>query len=347
MKEKQLEWARATVARLEKDGLTPSPENYALFYAYYAGRLPDLNKTVDGLAHQFGGLSQEQCVDVYSKHLGVEAERKALTDANSALDVELRKVMTLLNEAATGTKTFDKTLTSFNGELAAPKSIEQLKAVVARVANETKTIADQNVKLQKQLTESTQQMTEMRTNLDKVRQESLIDALTEVGNRKFFQDEMARLTREATETGEPLCLLMVDIDFFKKFNDSHGHLVGDQVLRLVGHTLKENIKGRDIVARYGGEEFAIMLPQTPLEIAGRLANQLRATVGTKKITRKPSNESLGTITLSIGVTQFQPGEDIPVFIERADGGLYKAKQTGRNRVVVETPAPAATATQAV
>ncbi|MBI1274040.1 MAG: diguanylate cyclase [Alphaproteobacteria bacterium] len=334
MKEKQFEWARATVARLEQEELQPTPENYSLFFAYYSGRMPGLNQAIDKLTARHGSLSQEQCGDLYTAHLGMEKEQQVLEETNTALDVELRKVMSLLDQANTGTRSFDKTLTNFSGELQAPRSIDQLRAVVKRVATETKVISDQNVKLQKQLSESTEQMAEMRTNLDKVRQESLIDALTKVGNRKFFQDEIARLTAEATETHESLCLLMIDIDYFKKFNDTHGHLVGDQVLRLVGHTLTENVKGRDVICRYGGEEFAIMLPATPLEAAGRVADQLRVTVGTKKITRKPSNESLGTITLSIGVTQYVGGEPATVMVERADGALYKAKQTGRNKVMI-------------
>ena len=114
--------------------------------------------------------------------------------------------------------------------------------------------------------------------------------MTEVGNRKYFNHEILRTTAEAREDGLPLSLLMVDIDHFKKFNDTYGHLIGDQVLRLVARTLVENLKGRDIIARYGGEEFVILLPHTRVQDAERVANQLRAGLATKQIKKRNSNE---------------------------------------------------------
>ena len=156
--------------------------------------------------------------------------------------------------------------------------------------------------------------------------------------RKAFTLDLDRITHEATKEGEALSILMVDIDFFKKFNDKYGHLVGDQVLKLVAKTLRENVKGRDSVARWGGEEFAILLPQTRMEDAIKVGDYLRRLVASKKIMRKPQNEELGTITLSMGATLYLPGEPIDDFVNRADQALYRAKQEGRNRVLGNAPA---------
>ncbi len=332
--EQHKEWGQLAFARVFKEGLPPSPENYALFFTYYAHRIPDLNMSIDELAKQFGSVSQEQCNDLFMAHVGVEAERKALAKANEILDAELQKILKMLDSTSQGTDRFGKTLDQFTGQLNTPPDMGTLKTIVGRVAQETRMITDQNARLQTQLSQSTQQMAELRYNLDKVKQESLTDPLTEVGNRKYFQNEIERLLNEAAETNTPLSLLMVDIDFFKKFNDTYGHLIGDQVLKLVGRTLLENIKGRDVVARYGGEEFAVLLPQTGQDAAMHLAEQLRRAVGTKKITKKNTNETLGAITLSIGVAQYRKDEPMTSLIDRADQGLYQAKQTGRNRVVV-------------
>jgi diguanylate cyclase len=332
--EQHKEWGQQAFTRLLQESLPPSPENYALFFCYYAQRIPDLNMSIDELSKQFGLVTQEQCNDLFTAHVGVEAERKALAKANHILDTELQKVLTLFDQASQGTDRFGKTLDHFNGQLNMPPEFAALKSIVGRVAQETHLIADQNSRLQTQLSQSTQQVTELRYSLDVVKQESLTDSLTEVGNRKFFELEIERLLHEAEETHVPLTLLMVDIDFFKKFNDNYGHLVGDQVLKLVGRVLRDNVKGRDVVTRYGGEEFAIILPQTPQEVGAHLAEQLRSAVGTRTITKKNSNQSLGTITLSIGVAQHQPGETLLQLIDRADKGLYQAKHSGRNRVVV-------------
>ncbi|CAO3400004.1 Putative diguanylate cyclase (GGDEF domain) [Azospirillum palustre] len=134
---------------------------------------------------------------------------------------------------------------------------------------------------------------------------------------------------------QPLSLLMVDIDHFKSFNDTHGHLVGDHVLKLVARMLTECIKGRDTATRYGGEEFAIILPRTSLENATRLAEQVRVFVGGRQIVNKARNANYGTVALSVGVAQFRPGEPALTLVRRADQALYAAKRSGRNRVTAE------------
>jgi diguanylate cyclase len=331
-------WARQAFEHLVRDGLPPLPNNYAIYFAYYSGSNPNLKMAMDMLA-QTGPLSQQQCSDLYTTHLGLEAEHKVLKDANEAIEHEIRKAMTVIDTAASGTQKFGETLNNFTGELNTSNSMEQIRAVVTKVAGETRVIAEQNQRLQAQLANTTEQLTEMRFNLDAVNRESQIDPLTEVGNRKFFATELARSLAEAEETQAPLTLIMVDIDHFKKFNDSYGHLVGDQVLRLVARTLVENLKGRDVIARYGGEEFVILLPQTRLMDAEKVANQLRAALSTKLIRRRNTNETLGVVTISIGAAEYCVYEDGDSLIARADGALYKAKQTGRNKVMSETLTP--------
>jgi diguanylate cyclase len=128
---------------------------------------------------------------------------------------------------------------------------------------------------------------------------------------------------------------MIDIDHFKKFNDTYGHLIGDEVLRVVARLLRENVKGRDTPARYGGEEFAVILPQTSLNHAAKLAEQIRNTLASRKVHDKRTDASYGTLTVSIGAAKFQPGEPLDPLVQRADQALYRAKNQGRNRVVTE------------
>ena len=139
----------------------------------------------------------------------------------------------------------------------------------------------------------------------------------------------------ALASGEPLSLLMFDIDHFKSFNDSYGHLTGDQVLRLVGMSLKQTIKGQDITARYGGEEFAVVLPNTALRQALTVADHIRRAVMAKELKKKSTGEILGRVTISVGVSMLKPGDDTDSLIERADACLYAAKRNGRNRVICE------------
>ncbi len=144
---------------------------------------------------------------------------------------------------------------------------------------------------------------------------------------------MRRAITKAMEEGADLCLIMMDIGHFKKFNDTYGHQVGDQDLKLLANTLKEGTKGKDTAARYGGEEFATILPLTDLDGAFRFADNLRKTISLKELRNKTTDEKLGQITVSAGLAQFDLGEPISQFIVRADEALYMAKHGGRDRVV--------------
>jgi diguanylate cyclase len=314
--------------------LLPTPENYAVFFAFCEGGDNSLvNEVTEMLAKHAkepGRLATAVQV-IYEKYLAAQSAEAVVSQTATLFDVELRQIMELVQGAQAGADKYGTSLDEFGASLTTAP-IEQIKTMVAAMAAETQAMAQQNQQLQDQLSISMSQVNDLKTNLDTVKQESLRDPLTGVGNRKAFTTELVRATNETREQGQTLCIVMVDIDHFKKFNDKYGHLVGDQVLKLVASALKENIKGRDTVARWGGEEFALLLPQTPLDFAVKLADSLRNVMAQKKIIRKPQNEDLGQITLSMGATEYVYGEDINDFVDRADQALYRAKQNGRNRV---------------
>ena len=164
---------------------------------------------------------------------------------------------------------------------------------------------------------------------------ALTDPLTGLGNRKYFDRMIEMAVQSSLASGEPLSLLMFDIDHFKAFNDSFGHLTGDQVLRLVALSVRHAIKGQDITARYGGDEFAVLLPDTALRQALIVADHIRRGVMAKELRKKSTGEILGRVTISIGVAMLKQGDDTDALIERADACLYAAKRNGRNRVISE------------
>lgn len=318
---------------LQEDGLEPSPDNFAVYYAFYADTNPNLKMAMGALIDQYGGLSQQQCTELFLAHLSLEAENKMLQTSSKSISDEIQNVMGVLEKSNQDSTEFNQTLNSFSGTLQSNVSLDQIRSAVSRVANETRIMAEQNQRLQAQLAHSTQELTEMRYNLDEVRKASLVDPLTNIGNRKHFDIELVRTVAECEENNAPLSMLMCDIDHFKKFNDTYGHLIGDEVLKLVAKTLIENLKGRDVIARYGGEEFVILLPHTSVQDAERVGNQLRSILATKQVRRRRTNEMLGVVTISLGATQYVSKEDTDSFIDRADTALYDAKQTGRNKVV--------------
>jgi diguanylate cyclase len=128
---------------------------------------------------------------------------------------------------------------------------------------------------------------------------------------------------------------LIDIDHFKMFNDNFGHGVGDQVLRLMANVLRERLRDTDLPARYGGEELIAVLPGADLATCTAVAERIRRVISECNITRRSTGELLPSITVSIGVGEFQLGESMADLIERCDRALYHAKRTGRNRVVTE------------
>ena len=210
-----------------------------------------------------------------------------------------------------------------------------MRSMLDKLSNATRAMEVHSRALEAKLSESTKEINELRKSMESIRTEALTDALTGVGNRKFFDDSIKLLAKECASGAGTFSLLIGDVDYFKKFNDKWGHQTGDQVLRLVASCMTSNVKGRDLVARYGGEEFAILLPNTPLENAAKIAEQIRTSVEGKRLRKRSTNEDLGVITLSIGVAQFAPNDTVGGLIERADQCLYIGKRNGRNRVIDE------------
>ena len=158
------------------------------------------------------------------------------------------------------------------------------------------------------------------------------DGLTELYNHRYFQEQMQNQVSHSTRYNVPLSLILVDIDYFKKFNDTFGHQSGDAVLRQVAFILKKNVRATDIVCRYGGEEMSIILPNTKYEEAVSIANKLCSLVASKAC--KLSNGKESNVTISLGVASFgdEDGKVPAALIEAADKRLYNAKENGRNRV---------------
>jgi diguanylate cyclase len=230
---------------------------------------------------------------------------------------------------------YSGTLQSASGDLGdASMGEAELRALAQRLLGETRRMQDANQQLEQKLEASREDISALQRDLDEVRRESMLDPLTKIFNRKSFDDGMLKAFAEA-EAGTPFCLLLLDIDHFKRFNDTWGHQTGDQVLRLVAMTLKSNIKGKDMAARYGGEEFAAILPETDLEGAVIVADNVRKAVQAKELLKRSTNEKLGRITASFGVATYHPGDSPSSLIERADRCLYAAKHAGRNRVFAE------------
>jgi diguanylate cyclase (GGDEF)-like protein len=166
-----------------------------------------------------------------------------------------------------------------------------------------------------------------------LRQQSIRDALTGLFNRRYLEETLEREVRRVTRAQSPLGLIMLDLDHFKRFNDSFGHEAGDAVLRELGVYLTGQVRGEDIVCRYGGEEFLLVLPEASLEVTRQRAEQLRE--GIKHLHVHHMGQALGPLMLSLGVAGYPDhGLTATTLVRAADAALYRAKREGRDRVMV-------------
>ncbi len=161
--------------------------------------------------------------------------------------------------------------------------------------------------------------------------QATIDALTGVYNRHWMAKAFPRALNRCTRNKQPYAVMVIDIDHFKKVNDTYGHLIGDLALKTVATCIAENLRPHDLLARYGGEEFAVLLTEADLDDAQMVAERLRSKVAAEVI---QTNDISFSVTLSIGITPTQSDAGLDSFIHEADQALYRAKQQGRNRVEV-------------
>ncbi|MCP3470029.1 GGDEF domain-containing protein [Bradyrhizobium sp. CCGUVB1N3] len=333
--ERTMAFAEVALGQIRSLKQTAIPRNYEIWYVYATGYNAPLNKIINETLARNGKLTEADLEQIYETYLSHIKTTDRIDKVGARVIGEIDDVMKVLSDALGMSASYDASLSGAATQLSTAKDRDQIKAIVDTLLHATRDMRETNKALEDRLTLSTNEISNLQQSLEAIRAESLTDPLTGLGNRKYFDRMIGMAVQNALASGEPLSLLLFDIDHFKSFNDSYGHLTGDQVLRLVGLSLKQTIKGQDITARYGGEEFAVVLPNTALRQALTVADHIRRAVMAKELKKKSTGEILGRVTISVGVSMLKPSDDTDSLIERADTCLYAAKRNGRNRVICE------------
>ena len=343
--ERTMAFADVALGQIKSLRQTAIPRNYEIWYVYATGHNAPLNKIINETLARNGKLTEADLEQIYETYLSHLKTTDRIDKVGARVIGEIDDVMRLINDALGMSASYDASLSGASERLSVATDRDQVKSVVDQLVKSTREMRDINKALEERLALSKSEISNLQQSLEAIRAESLTDPLTGLGNRKYFDRMIEMAVQTALADGEPLSLLMFDIDHFKSFNDSYGHLTGDQVLRLVGMSLKQTIKGQDITARYGGEEFAVVLPNTALRQALTVADHIRRAVMAKELKKKSTGEILGRVTISVGVSMLKPDDDTDTLIERADACLYAAKRNGRNRVICEVDPEYAAETQ--
>jgi diguanylate cyclase len=327
--------AEQALGQIKALKLPGDPQSFEIWYTYVAGTRPKLNAHINDILARRETLSPADLDQIYYQFFSQARVAEHVEIVGAKIQGEVDQIVAMI-EAAIGASTqYQNELEDSGRKLALPIDRDTLRVIVESLVFSTKEVEQENSTLTASLGLSRKQIEHLQEDLVSIRAESLSDPLTTLANRKHFDQSLERMIAKSRDGDGSFCLILADVDHFKSFNDTHGHQMGDHVLRLIAGEMKQSVKGQDIVARYGGEEFAIILPGTGLLAAKVVAEQIRQTTISKELRRRKTGESLGRVTISLGVAEFRRNETAQDLVERADNCLYAAKRRGRNCVVAQ------------
>src|SRR5450830_1684854 len=260
--ERTMAFAEIALGQIKALRQAATPRNYEVWYAYATGYHPSLNQKINEMLQQSGALSDADLEQIYETYLSPTRLTDKIDKVGTQVKGEIEQVMAMIDAAAGSANSYTESLADMTEKLgqSKDKDREGLRAIVESLVHTAKEMEVSNHVLEERLNASKQEINELQENLEAARTESLTDPLTQLANRKFFDTTLEQAIADARANNEPLSLLLTDIDHFKNFNDSFGHLTGDQVLRLVAMSVKQNVKGQDTAARYAARSSPSYCP---------------------------------------------------------------------------------------
>lgn len=326
--------ATMAMQAMHRLGVPPVPTNYLLWYSHFTDRNPDLSRTLREIEASGERLTPARCDELYEQFFGRQRTARMIDDSCEQINEAMGRLLDRTGGLKRDSGQYRQDLQDFDQSLSATSDRAELHILVGRVLAATESMRCSVSELEDECSDVTARIGELQARLGRAEREANTDPLTGIANRRHLDACLYEATMQARTGEEPLSFLLLDLDHFKSLNDTFGHQVGDRVLKLMGQILVDSLKGRDLPARFGGEEFAVILPQTDLDGAQQIAEQIRSTVGRSRFRLKSSGRRLDQVTVSVGCSEYVPGEPVAALVSRADRALYRAKRAGRNRIVV-------------
>lgn len=324
--------ARRAVEAMEAASVWPTPLNFELWLRYIGEPEGALGREIQRMLAAGEPFTEGAAEVLAAEYLPRGRLTEEIRDAGRVLDRELTSVTEAISQAHKAQSDYGRTLEGAAGSLEIADSAPQLRAIVSSLSTATQRIRKDNESLEKKLDASTREIARLSEHLEQARRDSMTDSLTSLANRKAFDEQLDSARETALAGGARLSLAVVDIDHFKRFNDTWGHQTGDQVLRYVASVLGKAATAPRIAARYGGEEFAMIFPGESLPEVEAALESVRKEIGSRALRRRSTNDDLGAVTVSIGFAHWRGGETAASLLGRADAALYASKRSGRNRV---------------
>jgi len=324
--------ADGAIRSMAKQSVPATPKNFSVWFNYVMGASPSLKKTIDILIGGKRKFDASINHDLYVTYINPQSGSAAKNDFPEQLQGVITSAKQFLATAIADNRTQIEALGEVSSKFQASSDP---RPIIERLVDELAKAAERATDLETNFVVTSQELDRIRNSLKQAEEQSNTDGLTGLANRRSLDVFLRSAQITAMEKGEPLSVFLIDIDHFKKFNDSFGHQVGDQVLRLVAKILQENVRGQDLAARYGGEELFAVLPGADLDVCAGVAERIRRRISDARLTRRATGQEISSVTVSVGVAQFRLGESAEAMIERCDRALYQAKRSGRNQTVTE------------
>jgi diguanylate cyclase len=324
--------ARRVIDQMERAGVWPTPLNFELWTHALAQPDGALAGEIRRMTDAGEPFTEAVTDALAAQHLPRGRLTDQIRDAGHVLDRELSSVSSVIAEAQRSQAAYGQSLEQAASSIEAAADGEGLQTIVGDLTSATLQVRNETESLEKKLETSTQEVARLRQHLEIVRRDAMTDALTELANRKAFDEHLAAACDKAEGGGAPLTLAVLDIDHFKRFNDTWGHQTGDQVLRYVASVLGRTAANPRFAARFGGEEFAIVFPYESAAMVETALKGVLAEIASRSLRRRSTNDDLGAVTVSAGFAVRQKGETPAALLERADAALYASKRGGRNQV---------------
>ena len=324
---------RDAIPRMSAHRIPITPSNYAVWYEYLGRANLALRAEMDALLSRQQPISEAEMRDLYARYLDQRGER--VQAAKTTLGQIINALISHIAQTDGHYDSFATELGDIAASLVDETTADDLNTIIDRATRATNAALERGAELRQQFSTLAAEMQHVRGELERSHEEARTDALTGVCNRLGFQETLLDLPQAALDDSHAPCLMMIDVDFFKRVNDTYGHLVGDHVLQAVAQEIKAIVRGRDIVARYGGEEFAVLLRDTPRSGCVAVAEHIRSGIERNLIALPEGAGEPLAVTVSIGGAWLRTEEAVEGFVGRADRGLYRSKQKGRNQVTWE------------
>lgn len=325
------EYLRLTLKYLSQYKLAASLINLIVFYEYSSGLNQELQKAIDTLTENENPISSDQIRQIYDQYFKENSQVKAakllekiknmikelaafFTDTADSMEDQGKRA----EDLALQIKNIEK-----NGNIY--DTIDQMLAAVT-------TLIESNKNAYSKLKSSAEDISRLRSELEQVNYKANTDALTGLFNRRAFEEKLKYERISSLETNCPLSIMMIDIDSFKVINDTYGHLTGDNLLKKVAAVVGQSVRKSDFSARLGGDEICVIMPDTDLSGACSAAIKIKNIITRKSWYLKETQKEIEDVTISVGISQYSPGESQHELYERADKALYLAKASGRNNI---------------